>query len=151
MTFSYNPANIGSETIDRVRFLLGDTVTPGHFLEDEELVVLLASATTAREAAALSAEHLAARFARFADQSAGRVSVKYSQLNEQWLRTADKIRQGGTGQFVEPYVGGVEKTDIQLDHENANVKNAVFSRGFDAHPGTDQDQGQHDHDHDHFF
>jgi len=42
MAFTYSAATTGTKALDRVRFLVGDTLANGHRLDDDEIGALLA-------------------------------------------------------------------------------------------------------------
>jgi len=114
MAFTYDPANLKTSVLDRLRLELGDTeqgngVKPnGGNLQNEELQVLIDEAggdfyTAAAKACRLLATH----WARFADVSAGKVREAASQVSARYVERAREYeRQAVTG-GASSFAGGV--------------------------------------------
>lgn len=90
MSWSYNPANVGSSDKDWVRLQIGDTDTNDQLLSDEEINGVLAREVRRDIAAVSCAEEIAARFARFGSQE---VSRSYSTLADR-LRMRSRVATG---------------------------------------------------------
>ena len=92
-TWSGNPAN---SDLDAVRFWVQDTDTTFQLISDEEINFLLTTymprfgSTVA--VAAITAEVIAARFAREVDVSADGVSVRVGDLHKRYNELAESLR-----------------------------------------------------------
>lgn len=142
MTFTYSGDPADSDT-DAVRYLIGDTVSSGHLVEDEEINYAIARWAplygTLEWAAASILDTLAAKYAREAGSiSADGVSVSLAGLSEQFAAQAAQLRDQHKSSFVgaEPDVGGVSP----YEGLTPGVKPFAFSKGM-----TDNQQaGQQD-------
>lgn len=149
MTFSYSPTL--ARALDRVRFLLGDTVDAGHLVENQEITYVLAAQPIETFAAAAIAESLAGRFAAQADVSIGATSISNGDRAARFRELAVSLRRaggsigGGDGTGVPTvasmYVGGASidaRTTLQTD---TSIIQPAFRIGQDDHPGTEQVAG----------
>lgn len=123
MTFSYDTNLAGAK--DRVRFAIGDTYTPNHLVEDEEIVAILANQSGDEGVAAYKiAEHIAAKFAREADFAMDEQSVKLSQKSAQYTKLAARLREdsvdGGLGTIVLAKIDGYQPTAQEKDAFHRN-------------------------------
>lgn len=113
MTFTYSGDPSNSD-IDSVRYLIGDTQSSGHLVEDEEIQYAInrwfPKYGTLEWVSAEVLDTLAAKYAREAGSiSADGVSVSLAGLREQFTAQADKLRQQHRDSFVgaQADVGGV--------------------------------------------
>lgn len=111
MTFTYTDPTASSK--DEVRFLIGDTNSAGHLIEDEEIGYLYAKwfslYGTVEYVAAMAAESLAAKFARESNYSADGVSVSLANLAQQFRDLAASLRERSMDSLVggTPDAGGI--------------------------------------------
>ena len=137
MSFSYDPT-IPTDK-DAVRLLIGDTVSTDVLLQDEEISFFLTREGSVDSAAAESAESIAAKFSRFADQKTGDISVQFSQRAKQYLDLADKIRRGLAIMGGVPFAGGISRSDKKAREEDTDRVAPAFVRDMHDHPATEQD------------
>lgn len=146
MTFSYNPALPTSK--DRVRFHVGDRSTPGHLLEDEEILAMLVTQPSPALAAAQLCETLAATYARKVDKAIGQTRISHGQAFAHFKEMARNLREGGgaadgTGVMTAApmSVGGisVDKRDDLRGGDSDRIQPS-FRLGQDDNPDTDDDE-----------
>ena len=140
MTWTYNPATLATSLLYQTRLLLGDTDSTDPLLADEELTYLLTVAPAPALAAAEAAGTLAARFAREADQSVGRLSESRSQRARAFEALAVRLRgqaARGLTSAVAPYLGGASIVDKNVDRADTDRVEPFFSRDqFDIDGGS---------------
>lgn len=110
MTWTYS-GNPGATNRDAVRFLIGDTDNTAQLVTDEEIAYMLAQEGTSTSAAARICRSLAAKYARYMDQSVGDLSISYSQRYQQFSELAVKLESDAGSRVGIPYAGGISKTD----------------------------------------
>lgn len=137
ITYSYP----GNSPRDAVRFLVGDTSTSTGRLQDAEIDWLVTTWGNTYRAAAEACRVLASRFTSQADtKRVGSLSITRSGQQARWLDLAKayeaKARQGLTF-GIEPYSGGISKSDKELTEADADWDRPWFKIGMHDHPGTD--------------
>ncbi len=128
MSWSYS-GDPSSSDKDAVRFLIGDTDTNNQLLQDEEINYLLTTQGSVYAAAAEAAMSIAAKFARLADQTVGDLRISYSQRAEAYKALADSLSRRGDLKFVEPYAGGISKSDKESVELDTDRVEPAFERG----------------------
>lgn len=131
-TYSYDPADLGTDAVTRVRFLLGDVGPADWLLANEEIQYLLTSLASEIEAAIQAALNIAARYSRLADQTTGRISIRYSQLTKQYQEVAERLRKHGDGTGGGAsglFVGGITFTQQQANDSNSDLRQGQFGVG----------------------
>ena len=142
MVFSY----VGPATSDKdaVRFMIGDVVDAGHYVEDAEIDWVLARWVpiwhTLEFSASIVADTIAARYAPEASYSADGVSVSLGPVGDQFRALAESLRAqhrmllvGGT-----PDAGGISP----YEQRAFDIKNFSFGTGMhDDLAAGEQDYG----------
>lgn len=132
MSFSYSSSL--STDKDFVRFLIHDTVEPGHAVEDEEINGILTRIPNVYLAAAAIADSLAAKYAASGEESVaidgfsittGDQVSQYKSLSAT-LRAQAAQAPGGLGV---PYAGGVSKSDMETVASNSDRPPNKFVKG----------------------
>lgn len=140
MAFSYNPAQ--PTALDRVRFLVGDTVAAVPRLQDEEIAGILSRQPSEYYAAYLAARALVARYAGLVTTSGDGLSKQYDQLTRHYGDLAkdlkvDAIRFGGVAPI--PYAGGLSWLDKHDAASDSDRVRPAFTRQMDRPPGAGSD------------
>lgn len=127
MTWTYsNPAE---NDRDAVRYLVGDTDTTDQLVSDEEIAYLLAEEGNVYEAAAATAEAIAAKFARTINQSGDGLSWNGSELFKHYRELAKSLHglaKVKTRAGTKPYAGGIFKHDRVMDDSNSSLERGYF-------------------------
>lgn len=131
MSWSYSPG--GTDPLDQVRFIIGDTVTTDQQLQDEEITVAIGMRSNVYAAAAICCRSLASKFSRSVDQGAvGPSYVKYSQMAIAYRNMAVSFDQISlTSGNVPIYSGGISEADALTQTQDADRVPSVFSIGMD--------------------
>lgn len=101
-TYSYNPANLAGNTVDRMRLELGDTTfSPGELtaaLCDEEYQAIISQHKSWKRAKVKCLEAILMRFAHQVNVSIDGVSYSFSSRVDFWNKLlADAKRENSTG------------------------------------------------------
>lgn len=139
MSWSYS-GNPATTSKDKVRFLVGDTITADQLVQDEEITAMLVDQPNTKLCGAIIAEAIAARFSRLADTSVGKTSVSYSQRAEAYLALAAKLRKQSKSEALYramPYAGGISVADKEIDEENEDRVKPKFQKDLFENPSTD--------------
>ena len=118
---------------DKARALIGDTSNNAatELLTDDHIDAVLALYTF-NPGVAFLAEELAIRYAQKPGSVSlpGGLSVSWPTRVQMWKALAAQMRAGGvTGPaVVEPYAGGLTKTDKRVDEDNADRVAPAFQR-----------------------
>lgn len=110
MTWTYS-GDPSSTSRDAVRFLIGDTDNTSQLVTDEEIAYMLTQEGSTSSAAARVCRSLAAKYARFMDQSVGDLNISYSQRFSQFSEMAAKLESDASSRVGIPYAGGISQTD----------------------------------------
>ena len=89
--FTFDPTQIYSNQLFEARALVGD-IDPADPLLDDRFITSYVNEHGMVEAAARLAEHLAARFSRFATQRTGDITTNFSDLAKHYFKLAKSIR-----------------------------------------------------------
>ena len=96
MTYSYNPARIGEDGLDKMRFELGDclVVEPEKtcYLSDEEILAVLESSKTWRRAKFRLVESLLRRFSYEVDTKIQNAEWSMSDRVDEWRRLYNQLK-----------------------------------------------------------
>ena len=142
MTFSYDNTNINDD-VSRVRFLTGDTVSPGDN-SDEEIAFLLSVSGNYQNAALMAARAQLSKFARLADVAVGDLKITYSARVKAWLEVIAQLDlQISKLVPTTIYSGGLSQADEDLDDLDTDLKSTIFEYGihdlpFSADSSIDQ-------------
>lgn len=119
MTWSYTPG--GTDALDKVRFLVGDTLTSDQQLQDEEINALVATTSTIYGAAAACCNALASKFSRSVTFKAGQSSANFSDLAKAYrLQALGFDQQAALFGSGLPYAGGLSKADKAQQEANTD-------------------------------
>lgn len=102
MAWSYSK-NPSSTPLDKVRFLIGDTVEDDPLLQNEEIESVLEEYVNEYRAAAECCEVIAANFSRSSDKEIGPLKIKQSGLSDKYLKLAKTLR--GKAKSKSEFVG----------------------------------------------
>jgi hypothetical protein len=127
---------------DYLRILIGDTGdTP--ILEDEQIETISAlySDSQALLAAAALADAIAAKYSNMVAISiSGLGSFQYGDRARAFMALATRLRAqanaAGSTDLGTPYVGGISKTDVATNDDNADRTPNSFKVGRDDYPGV---------------
>lgn len=119
MTWSYNPAQIQTNQIFQVRYLIGDTNQDDPQQENEEIEFALQIRGSIWGAAAMACESISANLSRKADTVTGELHTKYSTLSTAYnARSMVYEQQAAARSGALPIVGGIsiqEKINQESD------------------------------------
>ena len=113
---------------DKVRFLSGDSDSADPQVSDEEVAFALSSEGNTHAAAAAVCEHLAARYARQAQKTAGDFQIALNQKHEQYLGTARQLRNRSASHAM-PLAGGLSATVKERLEAHSDRVPPMFRRG----------------------
>ena len=139
--------------VDALRLLIGDTDTTDPLLQDEEIGAFLTTyginpatlPTPPYFAAAAACEAVAAKFARGADKTVGRLGIKSSQSAIAYERRAVLLRKRGLIEGVSPYAGGISVAQKQAEVADGDRVRPAFTTTLMDFPGdTPGDPGNPD-------
>lgn len=128
MSYSYsgNPSNSAK---DLVRFLIGDTDQSDWLLQDEEIQYLLSLYNNvALNASIRACESIIAKFSRLADESAGSVSVSFSQKATAYQKMITTLRVRLATDDMQPFAGGISQAQKQIVEANKDRVPPDFSK-----------------------
>lgn len=147
MTFTYSTADLGTNPVHEVRFLLSDTVEEDHLLEDEEIAYAVTKwrdlKGSTEYVAAVLADAIAARYASEASYNADGVSVSLGPVGDQYRALAMALREQHKSLLVGgvPDVGGI----TPYQQRDPSIKNFAFGTGMHDDPSAgSQDHGDVD-------
>lgn len=136
MTFAYDNTNINDD-ISRVRFLTGDTVSPGDN-SDEEISFLLSIAGSYQNAALMAARAQLAKFGRLADVAVGDLKINYSARVKSWIEVIAQLEtQLEKLVPLTIYSGGLSQADEDADDLDTDLKSTIMEYGIHDLPGAD--------------
>ena len=133
MSWSYDP-NLSTDK-DQVRFNIGDTDSTDQQLSDEEINALLVSTGSVQAASVKACEGLIAKYARYAAQATGGISIQWNQLQDHYRKLIDDINSGA-GTLAVTYAGGISIAEKQSSASDTDWDKPPFNVGMDDHPGT---------------
>lgn len=129
MTWTYVA---GESAKDRVRLLVGDTVSTDQLISDEELAAFLPGGAMGEpselHAAAAVCEAIASRMARNVDLSGGGSSASMSQQTTAYRQRAQALRRQAAMKVV-PFAGGTSIAGRDAEDANSDRVPPAFTRG----------------------
>lgn len=129
MSWSYS-GNPAASTLDKVRFLIGDTDTTDQQFSNEEINAILADNGDEPYATAIVLiEGLIARYSRYISKSVGDLSISYGDRVKQYQSLLAGLRRRATLQLCKPYAGGISIADKQIDQADSDVVQPYFKVG----------------------
>ena len=98
MSYTYNPENIGSDSLDRMRFELGDVMIDkddrSAALSDEEITTILDKYTGNWKRAKLALlESILMRFSYEVDTTVGKLSLGLRDRYDAWKKMRDELKK----------------------------------------------------------
>ena len=137
MAATYNPAMPAK--LDKVRFLVQDTVVATAMLQDEEINFMLSEYPNYKMAAANCADILSSKFAGMAEEKKiGNMTLVYRDKSKKYADLANRLRMQAS-KVVLPYAGGISQNDKEAIEDDTDRVQPSFRRGQDkiALPATD--------------
>lgn len=128
MSWSYS-GNPSHSAKDAVRFLIGDTDETEKLLTDEEINYFLSFFNNvALNASIRCCETIIAKSSRLVDETAGSVSLSFSQRAAQFRSLLADLRTRLATDDMTPIAGGISKSDKQRVAQNADRVPPDFSK-----------------------
>jgi hypothetical protein len=135
MAWSYDSALPTDK--DKVRLLVGDTLTTDQQLQNEEITYFLSVRPDINLAAADSAKAIAARYARQADTSNLSLSISASQRAEAYAKLAASLEaRAGSLSAADMFVGGTKISEKITRASDPDEVQPNFEVGQDDLPGS---------------
>ena len=131
MSWSYSGDPSTSDK-DAVRYLIGDTDEDNPLVNDEEIEYILSIEGNVIRAGAMVAESIAGKFSRRADRTIGDYSEKFSQIHQQYLSLAEKLRRQAKFKSsfkAIPFAGGISKSDKKTTEGDTDREKPAFKKG----------------------
>lgn len=111
MSYSYNPLEIGQNSVSRARFELGDTMVEGGaetcMLSDEEYAVILDANPKWKVALYRLADAICMKLSYETDWKDDGTSFSLNQRAERWLKLRDKLKKDAEAAGTVPVSGAV--------------------------------------------
>lgn len=135
MTWTYD-GDPAASTRDAVRFLAGQTSTgDAELVTDEEIAWALAQDGSTYLAAASVCEALAKRYGGKAQtRTIGAMTLSYAERGKSFLEQAAALRRQGGLRGVQPYAGGISRSDKASVDGDTDRLTTSFSLGMDDRP-----------------
>lgn len=131
MAWTYDTELTGN--VDRVRFLIGDTLSTDPQLSNEEISALLGIVGNNVSRAAISAcRALAGRYSREADKWVGDLKILKSQKARAYLELAEQLEAQASGVFGAtgiPTAGGISVSAKESAEGDSDRVPPFFKRG----------------------
>ena len=120
---------------DKIRLLIGDTISTDEQMSDEELDAMLVMYGSVKPTAIAALRVLASKYARFADKWVGDLKILASQKSRAYLEMAKTLAASTTlsGGGV-PSAGGIYADEKQAGEENDSLAKPAFKRGVTDNP-----------------
>lgn len=138
MAWTYDPAQVGTDPLFQVRFLIQDTVSTRPLCQDEELNFLIANEANVYMAAAAACDSLVARSAGVQSRRVGDLALTYDPKFYRSLGATLRAR-GMSHQL--PSAGGLSVADKIAQASDSDAVRPSFVRGIDENPGAPQPSG----------
>ena len=130
---------------DQTRFLVGDTDPKDQLLSDQEIVWILGQYNNSPLNAAIRCcEAIASKFSRLADETVGRVSIKYSQIATAIMKQQNMLRNRLAMEDAAPFAGGISVSDKITNRADTDLVRPDFTKhmmeNWDIAPWTTQNE-----------
>lgn len=145
MTWSYS-GDPSTTDRDKVRFLVGDTLSGDPLASNEEINWVLSVQPVVIYAAAAVADAISAGYSRKADLTIGATSIQLSQKATAYADLAKRLRSGGAGVLpggdgsgiptAVMVVGGLSQAEREAFKDDEDAIQPSFEVGKDDNPGT---------------
>ncbi len=134
MGFNYSgdPSN---SNLDAVRFLIGDTTSPGD-LQDAEIIYLVAAYATVGLAALAATRTLVSKFATTVDKSVGDLKISASQKFKHYLALIPVMEELiAADNPVGVYLGGLVQSEEDSDDADSTITHPRMKVGMHDYDG----------------
>lgn len=136
VTYSGDPS---ASSLDKVRFLIGDTNTNDAKLSDEEILWLISSEGNIYNAAALCCEQIVTS-SRLVDRKIGDLEIRASAQAQSFTSLAKSLRRRAAMSAV-PWAGGISRADKSSREQDTDRVKPAFTVGQFDTPGAQQTPG----------
>lgn len=137
MAWTYDPAQLVSNRMMQIRYLIGDTLAKDPQVQDEELSWALGQHTSIYGAASEACRSLAARLSREADTSQGPLRTAYSTRARAYLVMCGHFAQQAMVRSAAlPYGGQMSQADHDRMLADPDRLGPQFSLGMTDTDGT---------------
>ena len=130
VTYSGDPE---ASSLDKVRFLIGDTNMADPQLSDEEILWLISSQGNIYNAAAMACEQIVT-LGRLVDKKVGDFEIRGASRARDLMSRARSLRLRGASSAV-PYSGGISRSDKQGREQDSDRVRPAFHIGQFDSPG----------------
>jgi hypothetical protein len=124
MAFSYS-GDPAKSKLDEIRFLLQDTDEADALLSDQEINFLIKKYNSVPRLVTEACKILIAKFSRYYDETNGKVSLKYSQLADNYRQLLKEYESKLT-EAPSIYIGGVYEKDYQQNQRDMDLVKPQF-------------------------
>lgn len=138
-TYSGSPA---SSPRDAVRFLIRDTIEATAQLSDEEIAWMLSEYGGNVYLASIgSVDFIANNYATAVQsKSVGGLSISYAARAEEYRSLGAALRRRwGMYSIVQPYAGGISRSDKRTNEQDTDWDKPSFTRNMMSYPGSQYD------------
>lgn len=135
MTWTFTSTDLSADR-DQIRTYVGDTDASDQLLSDEQIALALTDGGSVKAASAIAAEWIAAKFARKSDKTVGDLSIKYSQLSQQFTSLSSRLRDGANREVL-PYFGGISESTKQSREDDTDRVQPAFTVNMLDNPNLD--------------
>ncbi len=138
-TYSGNPSSCAK---DKVRFLVGDTVSSSPLATDEEITWALSNNNqNAILAAKTIAQAISAKFSTMADAEVGPIRVWYASRarNYEYLVKSLEKQSLSSAALTGVYAGGIDPADVQANEDDTSRVGGQFEVGMHDFEVLDDD------------
>lgn len=118
------------ENRDKVRLLVGDTISTDQQLQDGEIDYLLTVEAGVFTAAASAARAIAARYARQIDKAVGDLKLNAEKRFKHYMDLSDTLESQGSGYGL-PTAGGVYVAEKEAAANDDRLVQPMFRVGMD--------------------
>jgi len=138
-TYSGDPS---ASSLDKIRFLIGDTDPDDRQLADEEILFCVSDRPSIYSAAAMACRTLAAKYARSVTKQVGDLKIDATVRQQHYNDLADeydaKSGEGGLSIYAlsAPYAGGISVADRDAQSADSDRVDPAFEIGSMDYPGT---------------
>lgn len=132
MSYTYDPTQIGTQSVSRARFELGDIKIDGGeetcFLSDEEIQAIIDSTPRWKAALFRLADAVCMRLSFETDWKNDDTSINLNQRAERWVKMRDKLKEEADMEATLPVSGAVSDSIQSSDGGH------YFRRGMQKSP-----------------
>ncbi len=119
-----------ASTLDKVRFLIGDTDADAPQLSDAEVNAMLADNASQPYAASIAlVERLIAKYARKVDKSMGDISISYSQMTQHYKDLLRQLRMRASIELAPPKLTAMLTDEKKTNEDDSSLVKPSFKIG----------------------